>query len=98
MARKLGPGAPGDGTASQPAAHDAVVIEDGLAVTRQPHVALQPGGPEAHSEPKALKRVLGGVGPGSPVTEADRRVAQGGQPGGHDGPLCQPRSSGKVTS
>ena len=57
----------------------AVVVEHGLAVGGEPHVALQPGRPEAHGEAEGLEGVLGGVGPGAPVGEADRGVgARGG--------------------
>ena len=48
--------------AAQAPADDAVVVEDGLAVGRQPHVALEAGGPEAQGQRERLERVLGGVG------------------------------------
>src|SRR5690606_28791293 len=69
------------------------VVEDGLAVSAQPHVALQPGGSEAKRQPERLEGVLLGMGPGATVGEADRGLAQRGEPGGHDGPFCQRGSS-----
>ena len=77
------------GRFAQTLPHHPVVVEHGLAVGGQPHVALEPGGAQPHGQREGLQRVLGGVGPGAPVGEADRRAPQRGEPSGHDGPLCQ---------
>ena len=63
----------GDGSPTDPGAHQAVVIEDGDAVTGQPHVALEAGGTETQGQPEGVQGVLRGVRPGPTVSEADWR-------------------------
>ena len=59
---------------------DTVVVEHGVAVGGDPHVALEAGGAEAHGQAEGVERVLRGVGPGPTVGEADGRT-QGGEAG-----------------
>ena len=50
------------------------MIEYGHPVGRHPDIGLQSGGAEPEGQLKRVDRVLLGVGPGSPVSEADRRI------------------------
>jgi hypothetical protein len=88
----------GDAVSPQAPAHEAVVVEHRLAVSGEPHVALQARGAQPDGQREGLQRVLRGVGSGPTVGEPDRRATEGGQPSGHDGPLCQTGSSVKVGS
>ena len=62
-------------------AHTAVVVEDGDAVSREPHVALQPGGAQPQPQAERLQRVGAGAGACPTVGEGDRGVQQGRQAG-----------------
>ena len=93
---QVGPVEVGDPALPEALAHHAVVVEHGLAVPGEPHVALEPRRAQPNGQDKGFQRVLGGVGPGSPVGEPDRGASQRRQPSGHDGPLWQRRSSGMV--
>ena len=65
--------------AQRPGDHHAVVIEHGLPVVGEPHIALQTGPPQAQRELKSFKRVLGRVGFGTAMSEADRSLAKRGK-------------------
>ena len=78
MPREVGPVDLGDGSAAQPAPDDAVVVEHGVAVGGEPHVALEARGAQAHGQAEGVEGVLRCVSAGPAVGEADRRT-QGGE-------------------
>jgi hypothetical protein len=47
------------------------MVENGDTIGRQPHIALETGGPEAERELERFDRVLAAVGPCTSVREAD---------------------------
>jgi hypothetical protein len=66
----------GNSFAPETTADEAVVIEYRHAVSRAPHVALEPRGAELSGQLERLNRVLRGVGTGPAMSEADRRAAE----------------------
>ena len=79
----------------------AVVVEHRHAVGGEPHVTLQPVGPEAQGQLERLQRVLRGVGARPAVAERDRVVEERREPLLHRPmmPRCAVvRSGGSVSS
>ena len=63
-----------DRLAPQTGADDAVVVEDGDAVGRQPDVALQSRSAVVEGHPERLEGVLRGKVPGAAMSKADWRL------------------------
>ncbi len=81
---QIGPGDLADRPAAEAAAaHDAVVVEHGSPVGGEPHVALDPGGPEPQGQLERLDRVLGCLGARSAVGERYRWPSERWKPGRH---------------
>ena len=65
------------GTPAEAPAHDAVVVEHGVPVAGEPHVALDAARAEADGQAERIEGVLGRVGPRSSVGEPDGRTQRG---------------------
>ena len=90
MGGQLGPGARAAiGRRRSRPADDAVVVEHRLAVGGEPDVALEAGRAQPQGQRERLEGVLGGVGPGAPVGEADGRDPRAGR-----GPRPDPDGAG----
>ena len=85
---------PVDVTATELAAappHHPVVVEDRDSVSSQPQVGLEAGRPEPEGQRERVERVVGCVGPGATVGEADGWIDQRGVAGRH--PRMIPRQT-----
>jgi hypothetical protein len=90
--RQLGSRQLGDGPAAEAPAHDAVVVEHGVPVAGEPHVALEAGGAEADGQAERVEGILGRVGPRSSVGEPDGRTQR--RMAGHPTSMPSPTAIG----